>query len=306
MPSIGPSIFTLGVIMISVIAAQMPQDVTQPTSSSDLNHQNTGMTYTTPTRDFTSDTSSTVDHTGTDWTTKTDNDSSLSTMPSMSWTTPAPSVPSKITTSSTKKEEKTVTTVKPKPPSNSNDSIGIIVLILIILVAVGFGVTCYIAKKRGNHYSVDLTSRPDDANIPLSTVEPVEAAPQNGLQTFEPVETHEKEPSETEEKPEELEALKADDPSAESAAPAPSSDSSEDKPKKEVTEQSLPPPVEPDMEEKTDDEGVNSNKTSVESLKETNENNSNNADVNQKKDLTLANNFWEVPLDNQLEEILIN
>ena len=60
-------------------------------------------------------------------------------------------------------------------------------------------------------------------------------------------------------------------------APAPATDSSEDKPKEDVVEQSPPAPVEPSVEEKTDDEGMVSNKTSVESLKETNENNSNNA-----------------------------
>lgn len=73
------------------------------------------------------------------------------------------------------------------------------------------------------------------------------------------------------------------DPSAESAAPPPSPDSSEDKPKEDVVEQSPAAPVEPRVEEKTDDEGVVSTKTSVESLKETNENNSNNADVSQKR-----------------------
>lgn len=67
------------------------------------------------------------------------------------------------------------------------------------------------------------------------------------------------------------------EPSAESAAPAP--DSSEDKAKADDVESSPPAPV----KEKTDDEGVVSNKTSVESLKETNENNSNNADFSQNR-----------------------
>lgn len=67
------------------------------------------------------------------------------------------------------------------------------------------------------------------------------------------------------------------DPSTESAtpAPAPAPDSSEDKPKADVAEP--PAPVESTVEVKTDDEAAVSNKTSVESLKETNENNSNNA-----------------------------
>lgn len=70
------------------------------------------------------------------------------------------------------------------------------------------------------------------------------------------------------------------DPSAESAAPAPVS--SEDKPKEVAAEQSPPAAKELSVEEKTDDEDLVSNKTSVESLKETNENNSNNADLKEK------------------------
>lgn len=72
------------------------------------------------------------------------------------------------------------------------------------------------------------------------------------------------------------------DPSAESAAPAPPPDGAEDKPEEDAVEQSPPAPVEPSAEEKTDDEGVVSSKTSVESLKEANENNSNNADRQQR------------------------
>lgn len=79
------------------------------------------------------------------------------------------------------------------------------------------------------------------------------------------------------------------DPSAESAAPAPSPDSSEDKPKEDVVEQSPPAPVQPSTEEKTDDEGAVSNKTSVESLKEANGNNSNNADLSLKRGWYLNN-----------------
>ncbi|KAK1886849.1 Pheromone-processing carboxypeptidase KEX1 [Dissostichus eleginoides] len=73
-----------------------------------------------------------------------------------------------------------------------------------------------------------------------------------------------------------------DDP-GETAALVPPPGSAEGKPKEEAVEQSPPPPVELSVEEKTDDEGVVSNKTSVESLKETNENNSNSADFSQKK-----------------------
>lgn len=64
----------------------------------------------------------------------------------------------------------------------------------------------------------------------------------------------------------------AADPSAESAAP----DMAKDEPKGGVVERTPSVPAEMSLEEKTDDEGINSNKTSVESLREANENNSNN------------------------------
>lgn len=72
----------------------------------------------------------------------------------------------------------------------------------------------------------------------------------------------------------------AAEPSPASAAAA--SDSSEDKPKEDAVEDSSPAPVKASAEEKTDDEGAVSNKTSVESLKENNENNSNNVDSGQR------------------------
>lgn len=61
-----------------------------------------------------------------------------------------------------------------------------------------------------------------------------------------------------------------------SAAPAKSPDVAEDEPNGGVIERTHPTSVDLKVEEKTDDEGVDSNKTSVESLRETNENNSNN------------------------------
>lgn len=69
----------------------------------------------------------------------------------------------------------------------------------------------------------------------------------------------------------------ADNAKADCAAPPPSADSSEDKPKQDAPEQNSAAPVEPSGEDKTDDEGAASNKTSMESLKETNDNNSNNS-----------------------------
>lgn len=79
------------------------------------------------------------------------------------------------------------------------------------------------------------------------------------------------------------EADKTVDPSTESAVPAPLPDSSQDKPKEDVMEQNPAALVKLSVEEKTDDEGIISNKTSVESLKETNENNSNNVDFSQQR-----------------------
>ncbi|XP_070846784.1 uncharacterized protein [Chaetodon trifascialis] len=193
-----------------------------------------------------------------------------------------------------------------KPNLDTGDSTGIIILVVIVVVAFAFGIVCYFTRKRGRRYSVDFTSRHDEANIPLSTVEPVppvDTVSQNGLQTFGKAENDETEPEEPEEKPEVQEEQKAEadksvvDPSAESAAPAPPPDSAEDKAKEDVVEQAPPAPVEPAVEEKTDDEGVVSSKTSVESLKEANENNSNNADFRLQTDLKSNSLFWDVPLD---------
>ncbi|KAM4585277.1 uncharacterized protein PAE49_004566 [Odontesthes bonariensis] len=179
-----------------------------------------------------------------------------------------------------------------------------ITIVIIILIAAVLGVCCFLCvRKRGRRYSVDLTSRQDEASIPLSTMRPefpADTMPENGLQTFESTDSA-KEPQEPESEPEaqEEQKIEADKPAAdtstEPAAPAP--DSSEDKPKEDVVEQNPPAPVEPSLEEKTDDEGMVSNKTSVESLKETNENNSNNADFGQKRDIKRSNSPWEVCLD---------
>lgn len=194
-----------------------------------------------------------------------------------------------------------IKTPKPKPKVAESENTGIIILIVIILFAVVFGVACYCARKRQRRRSVDFTSRPDDANIPFSTFD-VDAEPHNGLQTFESTESTTKELQEPEAKPEVQEEQTAeadtsvDDP-GETAALVPPPDSAEDKPKEEAVEQSPPPPLELSVEEKTDDEGVVSNKTSVESLKETNENNSNSADFSQKKDLKRNNIVWDVPLE---------
>lgn len=220
-------------------------------------------------------------------------------------TTPQPTVVSEVTKLTTKGQKNGKNTT-PQPRTDKNDSTGIIILIIIILVAVAFAGACYVARRRGRNYSVDFTSRPDETNIPLSAVEPEapgETLPHNGMQTFESAEMSVKEQQEPEEKPlvqEELVAAESDksvvDPSAESAAPPP--DSTEQDQKADVAEQweSPPAPVETNMEDKTDDEGTVSNKTSVESLKETNENNSNSAGFSQTRDLKMRDILWEDPL----------
>lgn len=195
------------------------------------------------------------------------------------------------------------TTVKPN--TAGSDSTGIIILVVIILVAAAFAGACYVARRRGRRYSVDFTSRPDETNIPLSAVEPeapADTLPFNGVQTFETAETSANEQQEPEEKPEAQEEQKAEsdksvvDPPAESAAPLP--DGKPDEPKAGVAEQqeSPPDPVETNIEDKTDDESTVSNKTSVESLKETNENNSNSAEFSLRRDLKMRDIVWEVPL----------
>ncbi|TNM85825.1 hypothetical protein fugu_008096, partial [Takifugu bimaculatus] len=184
--------------------------------------------------------------------------------------------------------------VTAQPVSELDDTTGIIILVVIIIIALVFGLACYFARKRGrliqdqsifqntlilsvpSSYSVDFNSRGDDANIPLSTVEPeltADAVTQNGLKTFENADFSNKEADV--EPMVELEAEAegaAADPSAESAAP----DTAKDEPKAGVVERTPSVPAEMSVDEKTDDEGINSNKTSVESLREANENNSNN------------------------------
>ncbi|XP_061586659.1 uncharacterized protein si:dkey-27h10.2 isoform X2 [Cololabis saira] len=208
-------------------------------------------------------------------------------------TTPSPT--QMKTASTTKNDDKTTTS------SKNSDKTGIIILIVIIIAAVIFVLACLLARKKKRRYSVDLHSRPDEANIPLSTMEPellVEAESEKGLKTFEGIETPPKEPEEPEAKPEvqtdqKDEADKsAADPSPEPAAPAPAT--SEDKPKVEAIEQSPAAPAGVSVEVKTDDEEPMSNKTSVESLKDTNENNSNNADLGQKRDTQFHSMLWEV------------
>ncbi|XP_056892519.1 uncharacterized protein si:dkey-27h10.2 isoform X1 [Takifugu flavidus] len=185
--------------------------------------------------------------------------------------------------------------VTAQPVSELDDATGIIILVVIIIIALGFGLACYFARKRGRRYSVDFNSRGDDANIPLSTVEPeltADAVTQNGLKTFENADFSNKEADvePTVELEAEAEGAAAD-PSAESAAP----DTAKDEPKAGVVERTPSVPAEMSVDEKTDDEGINSNKTSVESLREANENNSNNGGPRWQRG-RCGDLFWDVPL----------
>ncbi|CAB1436379.1 unnamed protein product [Pleuronectes platessa] len=293
---IGPSFFILGLIMASATANESTTTtrglftVAQGLNSSQYNL----ITEMPPTNTTMHNTS--ISHIASDMNITSPN---ITTAPS----TAAPSTTAPLTTAPSTTEQKGAETTKggitnpigrTKTTSDNKkkkdikhqtgDTPGIVILIVIILVALGFGVACYVVRKRGRRYSVDFTSRQDEANIPLSIVDhelPADTVSQNGLKTFE------------------TEADKSVvDPGAESAAAAPSPHDSEDKPKEDVAEPSpTPAPVQPSAEEKTDDEGTVSNKTSVESLRETNENNSNGADFRQTTELDSSSIFRDVPLD---------
>ncbi|KAF1395377.1 hypothetical protein PFLUV_G00010880 [Perca fluviatilis] len=278
MPSISLSFYILGLVVASVTAQDnatgiLPNSTEFGSNGNDSTtvtplSNTTNVTRTTDAITVTSTSTLNINSTIPPPTTKQNGSEGSgkeprSTVPLI--TTPKPIGPSKTTTSTVTTLS---TTAKPKPPSttakpNTGDSTGIIILVVIILIALVCGVACYFARKRGRRYSVDFTSRPDEANIPLSTVEPelpIDTVSQNGLKTFESAETTTKEEQKPEAKSEVQEEQKAEadksvvDASAESAAPMPSPNSSEDKPKEDVVEQSPPAPVEPSVEEKTDDE----------------------------------------------------
>lgn len=216
--------------------------------------------------------------------------------------TPVPDFTTKNDMTSPTPEKMTTTVAKTateKPTSlETDDTTGIIILVIIIAVALGFGLACYFARKKGRRYSVDFTSRPEEANIPLSTMEPdlpVDTAFHSGLQTFENPGAASNQAQEAETTPQVKEEQKAENektpatPDAESAAPAATPDSTGDKPK-EYDPETTTSSSDPSGEERTGDEGVVSNKTSVESLKETNANNSNSHSL----DFESSNLLWDV------------
>ncbi|XP_062242927.1 mucin-2 [Platichthys flesus] len=321
---IDPSFFILGLIMASAMENE-PTTTTRVlfTAAQGLNSSQYNLTTEMPSTKTTMHNTS-ISHIASDMNITSPN---ITTAPST--TAPSTTAPSTTATSTTEQkggettkggitnpigrtkttsDKKKKTDKKPTTtPQTEGDLPGIAILIVIILVALGFGVACFIVRKRGRRYSVDFTSRQDEANIPLSIVDPefhADTVSQNGLTTFESTETKAKEPQGPEGQEEENKSVAAEadksvvDPGAESAAAAPSPHDSEDKPKEDVAEPSpTPAPVQPSAEEKTDDEGTVSNKTSVESLRETNENNSNSADFRQPTELDSSNIFRDVPLD---------
>ncbi|XP_040002861.1 uncharacterized protein si:dkey-27h10.2 isoform X4 [Xiphias gladius] len=306
MPLIGTSFFILGLVVASAIADEttirgLPTDSTAFVNQIPTSNDNTQTTVIPPIS--TNTTSITTNVTST-----SANNINISNTTGNTNITEANStiIPSKTKQKTTDSPTKSLTTPKAIDPKSSTSAssinsnttkenlalretsgnTGIIILIVIILVSFGCLVACYLARRRGRvsrRYSVDFSSRPDETNIPLSTVQPEltgDTVSQNGLKTFESTETTAKEPQEPEAKPEGQEEQE---------------NNSEDKPKDD--RQSLLAPVQPSMEEKTDDEGTASNKTSVESLKDANENNSNNGDFSQKRDHELSSVFWDVPLN---------
>ncbi|XP_034045213.1 uncharacterized protein si:dkey-27h10.2 [Thalassophryne amazonica] len=195
-------------------------------------------------------------------------------------TTPRPSTSPKPLTpvpTSLPTQNKRATTVKPETSRSGGNTGIIIIIVLMIIAAIVFVLVCYFARKRGRRYSVDFASRPDEANIPLSAIEPevpAGAAPQNGLQTFENADTTTKAAEESEAAPvaKEEEKAEADKSAAEAAVPPSPADGPGDAGEEDNLDKTHAP-AEENLGEKTDDEGMVSNKTSVESLKESDGNN---------------------------------
>ncbi|XP_061626893.1 uncharacterized protein si:dkey-27h10.2 isoform X2 [Phyllopteryx taeniolatus] len=182
-----PSFITLGVLLISFVASQ-----TSPSSTTDSDRLNFTNGFYSETIENSNSTimSSTMSYantngTTTPWTAQEGNKSEGTSYE----TTPAPMTTSYIYSTKMKENQKDKNTTTAKPYTTKRyDSTAIIILVLIIVVAIGFGIACYISKRRGRRYAVDFSTRADEANIPLSTGEPVSAndsAPHNGLQTFE-------------------------------------------------------------------------------------------------------------------------
>lgn len=315
MRSIGPSFFILGLVMASAIAQRPTTDANKLSSSAENDRSITNSMLSTMemmTMPRTSNSLTTAE--GASMApmnqTQTTEGGMISTTSTYAMSSAQPETPGPVPTTQTRRTTiQKMTTAKPK--SSKGDRIGIIILVVMILGFLVLGGACYFTRKRSRRYSVDLHSRPDDAQIPLSTVEPevpADTTPQNGMQTFVSAEPDTKETQEPAAKPEAQDEPKAEpdkpavaaDPSADPAAAAPTPDSSADKAKEDAAEPTPAAPVVLNLEEKTDDNSSTvSNKTSEESLKETNENNSNNAAKawTAARDWNPGNFFFDIPLN---------
>ncbi|XP_019718183.1 uncharacterized protein LOC109511484 isoform X2 [Hippocampus comes] len=292
MLAFAPSLVTLGVALVSLAASQMPPGSTTESEQRIITVPGTvaenGVSSETPENRNSTLMSSTVSYTNANgsaipWTDQKGNQ----TEGAFSETTPPPMSTSYTHAPKTteSQRDKSTTTAKPST-TKSYDTTGILIVILIIVVAIGFGIACYISKRRGRRYAVDF-SRADEASVPLSPVEPMlanDSAPHNGLQTFESGDKRSKE----EEK--EREAPKQD----------------EDEPKAEAEAESATPPADDSQNKAKEAEPVKidepgqqiSDGTAEESPQ--NENNSNNSDVMQRKDFKSSAVFWEISLDSQV------
>ncbi|XP_061626896.1 uncharacterized protein si:dkey-27h10.2 isoform X5 [Phyllopteryx taeniolatus] len=293
-----PSFITLGVLLISFVASQ-----TSPSSTTDSDRLNFTNGFYSETIENSNSTimSSTMSYantngTTTPWTAQEGNKSEGTSYE----TTPAPMTTSYIYSTKMKENQKDKNTTTAKPYTTKRyDSTAIIILVLIIVVAIGFGIACYISKRRGRRYAVDFSTRADEANIPLSTGEPVSAndsAPHNGLQTFE---SGDKRSKEEEKEEAAAKTVEEDEPKAEAESASPPADDLQNK--AEDAE-----PVKSDEPDQQISHG-----TAEASPK--NENNSNNADVMERKGRmsdthgTVKSNdfkspaiFWEISLDGQV------
>ncbi|XP_054634573.1 uncharacterized protein LOC129182452 [Dunckerocampus dactyliophorus] len=292
MLAFGPCLFTLGVALLSLDAVQMFPSVANkskqqilPTDDPTLENITTEMfiiaNYSNNNKSNSEMSNSSMSYANTTtavttWTEQKDTESDATTPNPMTTTIHSLSTEMRDNL----KDKRLVTTAK--PDSKKTDNTGIIILILIIVIAIGFALACYIVRRRGRHSSVDLSPvmGPDEANIPLSTLEPelpIDSAPQNGLQTFQSDGKGAEEEDDNDDEVSDGQKTEAEDrqPHAESASAAPPADDSENKPKD--SEKDPPAPVEPAGRDATD-------KTSEGTPEKTNENNSNNADASPRKD----------------------
>ncbi|XP_076004083.1 uncharacterized protein LOC142996852 isoform X2 [Genypterus blacodes] len=314
MERIGPSFFILGLFVAS--AFQPP-----PTTQSVFNTQqeiqhgqfndnmNPPTTMPTSTADAVTNTTMTLNATASTIQSTNTSVKAVST-PRPPRTSLRPPVTSEATTPTSK-------SVSPhsQTPSTSfkedvrkGDTTSIVTIVIILTVVVLVGVIFYFLHRRRRRDTLDFTSRLDEVAIPLSTVEPdvpVDSEAQNGMQNVGSAGAGATSSwataQEPETKPEGEDEQRADPENsdvADGAVSAPSPDGAPDDAIDQSDELSPAAPVEPSPEEQTDDDSTLSNNTSEETLKEPNDNNSNNADVklNTARDLTSSSIFSEVPL----------